>query len=48
MSNSQTFVLRKNWVFGLGIGLGIIPKTQKFLYPNSEPKAKIFMPKPKT
>ena len=23
----QTFVPRKNWVLGLGIGLGIIPKT---------------------
>jgi len=30
----QTFVPRKNWV----LGLDIIPKTQKFLYPNPKPK----------
>jgi len=37
----QTFVPRKNWVSGLGTGLGIIPKTQ-----TQNPK--IFIPKPKT
>ena len=37
----QTFLPRKNWVLGLGIGLGIIPK------PKTQ-NPKIFIPKPKT